>query len=117
MDNVIQYNNPIECLDLHLLDITLNSYRGTLPEIIFARFFVVRASVVKIMRFSVHLSRKKEWFDDQLRRLGQNGKLSAEAQFRFVTSVDRLFGSPYVKPINDMSVADPFAEILKLPNY
>ena len=114
MDNVIQYNNPIECLDLHLLEITLNSYRGTLPEIIFARFFVVRASVLKIMRFSLHLSRKKEWFDNQLRRLGQNGKLSAEAQFHFVTSFDRLFGSPNAKLINDMSVADPFAEILKL---
>jgi len=112
----MQYDNPIECIDLHLSDITLNSYQGTILEIIFARFFVVRVSVLKIMRFSLHSSRKKEWFADQLWRLGQNGKGFAEAQFRFVTSVDRLFGSPYVKPINDMSVADPFAEILKLPN-
>ena len=116
MNNVIQYNNPIECLDLHLSEITLNSYRGTLLEIIFARFFVVRASVLKIMRFSLHLLCKKEWFADQLRRLGQNGKGSAEAQFHFVNSTDRLFRSPYVNPIHDMSVADPFAEILKLQN-
>jgi hypothetical protein len=30
----------------------LNSYRGALPEIIFARFFVLRARVLKEMRFA-----------------------------------------------------------------
>ena len=59
VDNVIQHNNHIECLDLHLSEITLNSYRGTLQEIIFARFFVVRARVLKVMRFALHLFRKK----------------------------------------------------------
>ena len=49
-DNVIQYNNHVECLDLHLSEITLNSYRGTIPEIIFARFFVLRERVLKEMR-------------------------------------------------------------------
>ena len=52
VDNVIQYKNHVECLDLHLSEITLNSYRGTLPEIIFARFFVLRARVLKEMRFA-----------------------------------------------------------------
>ena len=113
MDNVIQYNNHIECLDLHLSEITLNSYRGTLPEIIFARFFVVRASVLKVMRFALHLSRKPEWFADQCRWLRQNGKGSAEAEFHFGSSVDKVIGSHYVKPIHDLSVADPFAEMLR----
>ena len=116
MDNVIQYNNHIECLDLHLSEITLNSYRGTLPEIIFARFFVVRARVLKVMRFALHLLRKTEWFANQCRRLGQNGKGSAEAEFHFGSSVDRVIGSHYVKPTHDMSVPDPFAEILKWRN-
>ncbi|KAI4983721.1 hypothetical protein ZWY2020_025587 [Hordeum vulgare] len=116
VDNVIQYNNPMECLDLHLTEITLNSYRGTLPEIIFAGFFFVIASVLKIMRFYLHLLRKKELFADEHRRLGHNGKVFIEAQFHFVTSLDKLFGSPYVKPIHDMSVMDPFAEILKFLN-
>ena len=116
MDNVIHYNNPIECLDLHLLEITLNSYRGTLPEIIFARFFVVRASVLKVMRFALHLSRKTEWLADQRRRIRQNGKASAEAEFHFGRSVDRVIGSHYVKPIHDLSVADPFAEMLRFRN-
>ena len=56
---MIQYNNHVECLDLHLSEITLNSYRGTLPEIIFARFFVLRARVLKEMKFSLHLFREK----------------------------------------------------------
>ena len=55
VDNVIQFKNHVECLDQHLLEITLNSYRGTLPEIIFARFFVLRARVLKEMRFALHL--------------------------------------------------------------
>ena len=73
VDNVIQYNNHVECLDLHLSEITLNSYQGTLPEIIFANFFVVKARVLKVMRFALHLFRKNEWFIDQRRRLWQNG--------------------------------------------
>ena len=110
MDNVIQYNNHIECLDLHLSEITLNSYRGTLPEIIFARFFVVRARVLKVMRLALHLFCKTEWFADQYQRLRQNGKGSVEAKFHFGSYVDRVIGSNYVKPIHDLSVADPFAE-------
>ena len=73
VDNVIQYNNHVECLDLHLSEITLNSNRGTLPEIIFARLFVLRARVLKEMMFALHLFHKNEWFVDQRRRLRQNG--------------------------------------------
>ena len=58
MDNVVQYNNHLECLDLHLSEITLNSYRGTLLEIIFARFFVLRARVLKEMRVAL-ISQKR----------------------------------------------------------
>ena len=116
MDNVIQYNNHIECLDLHLSEITLNSYRGTLLEIIFARFFVVRARVLKVMRLALHLFRKTEWFADQRRRLRQNGKGSTEVEFHFGRSADRVIGSNYVKPIHDLSVADPITELLRFRN-
>ena len=116
MDNVIQYNNHIECPDLHLSEITLNSYRGTLPEIIFARFFVLRARVLKEMRFALHLFRKNEWFVDQRRRLRQNGVGSKNAEFHFGTSDDRLIGSHHVNHIHDFSVADPFAKIVRFRN-
>ena len=110
---MIQYNNHVECLDLHLSEITLNSYRGTLPEIIFAGFFVLRARVLKEMRFSLHLFLKNEWFVDQRRRLGQNGVGSKSAEFHFGTSDDRVIGSHRVNSIHDFSVADPFAKIVR----
>ena len=116
MDNVIQYNNHVECLDLHLSGITLNSYRGTLPEIIFARFFVLRARVLNEMRFALHLFRKNEWFVDQRRRLWQNGIGSKNAEFHFGTSDDRVIGSHRVNPIHDFSVADAFAKIVRFRN-
>ena len=116
MDNVIQYNNHIECLDLHLSEITLNSYRGTLPEIIFVRFSVLRARVLKEMRFALHLFRKNEWSVDQCRRLRQNGVASKNVEFHFGTSYDRVIGSHRVNPLHDFSVAEPFAQIVRFRN-
>ena len=113
VDNVIQYNNHVECLDVHLSEITLNSHRGTLPEIIFARFFVVRARVLKVMRFALHLFQRNEWFVDQHRRLRQNGVGSKNAEFHFGTSDDRVIGSHRVNPIHDFSVDEPFAKIMR----
>ena len=113
---MIQYNNHIECLDLHLSEITLNSYRGTLLEIIFARFFILRARVLKEMRFALHLLRKNDWFVDQHRRLRQNGVGSKNAEFHFGTSDDRVIGSRRVNPIHDFSVVDPFAKIVRFRN-
>ena len=111
MDNVIQYNNQIECLDLHLSEITLNSYRGTLPEIIFARFFVLRARVLKEMRFALHLFHKNEWFVDQRRRLRRNGVGSKNIEFHFGTSNDRVIGSHRVHPIHDFLVTAPLQKL------
>ena len=98
---MIQYNNHIECPDLHLSKITLNSYQGTLPKIIFARFFVVRARVLKVMRFALHLFHKNEWFVDQRRRVRHNGIGSENAEFHFGTSDDRVIESHRVNPIRD----------------
>jgi hypothetical protein len=111
VEKVAQYNNPIECLEFHLTEITLNEYRGTNPEIQFASFFVQKARVLKVMRFALYLVRHNGWFTDQRRRLQRNGKGSAEADFHFGSSYDRLFGSDSIEPIYDFSVDDPFAEI------
>ena len=51
--NVLHYKNLIECLDLHLTEIDLIDYRGSTSEIKLARFFVLEASVLKVMRFGV----------------------------------------------------------------
>ena len=113
VDNAIPYNNHVECLDLHLSEITLYSYQGTLPKIIFTRFFVVSARVLKAMRFAQHLFRKNEWFVDQRRRLRQSRVGSKNAEFHFGTSDDRVIGSHRVNPIHDFLVADPFAKIVR----
>ena len=51
VENVGECNNPIECLDLHLIEITITEYRGTTLEIKFARLFVEKARLLKVMRF------------------------------------------------------------------
>jgi hypothetical protein len=102
-----QYNNPIECLDLYLTKITLNKYRGINPEIKFARFFVQKASVLKVMRFALCIVRKNEWFADQRSHLQLNEKASMEAQFHFGTSYEKFFGSYYMRPLYDFSAANP----------
>jgi hypothetical protein len=94
--NVLQYNNLIECPDLHLTEINLNNYRGTTPEIKFARFFVLKASVLKVMRFGITLSRANEWFADQRKRLKLNDKGSAEVEFVFQRSSDERLARLFV---------------------
>ena len=106
-ENVAQYNNPIECLDLHITQINLNEYRGTTPEIKFARFYVQKACVLEVIRFALYLVRISEWFANQHRHLQLNGKGSAEAEFQFATSYDRLFESHCIEPLYDFSMASP----------
>ena len=116
MDNV--YNdNHIECLDLHLSNITLNSYRGTLLEITLARFFLARARVLRVLRLNTHLIRKDEWYVDQSRQVLQNGRGSKKAKLRIGRAYDRVIGSHYVKPIHDLSAADPFAEMTRFAMF
>ena len=116
MDNV--YNdNHIECLDLHLSNITLNSYRGTLPEITLARFFLARAKVLRVLRLNTHLIRKDEWYVDQSRQVLQNGRGSKKAKLRIGRAYDRVIGSHCVKPIHDLSAADPFAEMTRFAMF
>ena len=88
--NVLHYNNLIKCLDLHLTEIDLIDYRGSTYEIKLARFFVLEASVLKVMRFGVHW-RNNEWCADHRKRLSLNDKVPAEAEFGFErTSGQRL---------------------------
>ena len=77
--NVLDYNNLIECLDLHLTEIDLIDYRGSTSEIKLARFFVLEASVVNVMRFGV-LWRNNEWCAYQRKRLSLNDKVARDSK-------------------------------------
>ena len=50
MKNVLHYNNLIECLDLHLIEIDLIDYQGSTSEIKLTRFFVLEARVLKALQ-------------------------------------------------------------------
>ena len=116
MDNV--YNgNHIECLDLHLSNITLNSYQGTPPEITLAKFFLARARVLRVLRLNTHLIRKDKCYVDQSRQVLQNGRGSKKAKLRIGRAYDRVIGSHCVKPIHDLSAADPFAEMTRFAMF
>ena len=98
--NVLHYNNLIECLDLHLTEIDLIDYQGSTSEIKLARFVVLLASVLKVMRFGV-LWRNNEWRADHRKRLSLNDKVSAEAEFVFEHQV--AGDSKIYLPISDLS--------------
>ena len=83
MHNVYK-DNHIECLDLHLSNITLNSYRGTPPEITLARFFLARAKVLSVLMLNTHLIRKDEWYGYQSQQVLWNGSASKNAEFVLV---------------------------------
>ena len=112
------YNdNHIECLDLHLSNITLNSYRGTLPEITLARFFLARAKVLRVLRLNMHLIREDQWYDYQSRQVLRNGSASKNAKLRIGRAYGKAIGSYCVKPIRDLSAADPFSEMTQLAMF
>ena len=100
MKNVLHYNNLIECLDLHLTEIDLIDYRGTTSEIKLARFFVLEASVLKVMRFSV-LWRNNEWRADHRKRLSLNDKVSQKLHLFLKHQVAR--DSKTYLPISNLS--------------
>ena len=113
----VDNDNHIECLDLHLTNITLNSYRGTPPKITLAIFFLARAKVVRVLRLNTHLIRKDQWYDYQSRRVLQNGSASKNAKLRIGRAYGKAIGSHCVKPIHDLSAADPFSEMMQLAMF
>ena len=109
--------NHIEWLDLRLSNITLNSYRGTLPEITLARFFLARAKVLSVLRLNTHLTRKDEWYVDQSRQVLQNGRGSRTAKLRIGRAYGKPIGSHCVKPIHELRAADPFAKMMRFAMF
>ena len=64
------------------------------------------------MRFALYLLCRSEWIAKERRHVQLNGKGSAEAEFQFGTTYDRLLGSHNIKPMYDFPVTDPFAQIV-----
>ena len=107
---MLQYDtkNPIECLDLHLKEITLNYYQGTGPEVKFAKFFVLNASALKLIRLSVDEDTSDGWSASIRKQIKLRHKASTEADFRFKDIVIDLMSN--VNLVQDF--LDPFVESL-----
>ena len=93
---------------------TLETYQGTLPEITLARFFLARARVLRVLRLNMHLIRKDEWYDYQSWQVLRNGSVSKNAKLRIGRAYGKAIGSYCVKPIHNLSAADPFSKMTQL---
>ena len=103
-------NTPIEFLDLHLTEITLYNCWGSAPKVELAQFFVLNASVLKLMMFDVKLGQGDTWFASQRRVLKLSHKASAEAEFHFQDIGMNVIS--HVNFIHDFSMPDPFAKAM-----
>ncbi|EAZ03520.1 hypothetical protein OsI_25656 [Oryza sativa Indica Group] len=99
----------IECLDLHLKEIVVRNYRGQKSHAAFAKFFVLNASVLKVMTFRACVRLSKKWLSNQRRLLRLREKASPNARFEF--SCDGYFMDYYYnhsQRSHQLSVGDPF---------
>ena len=87
-----------------------------MPDVSFARFFVLFARVLKLMRFYIKFKLNDKWWATQQKQLMLHNKVSKEAQFEVlpVTICFDQFGTEGVRTegVHDLSVADPF-----VPSY
>ncbi|XBI83527.1 hypothetical protein VPH35_092027 [Triticum aestivum] len=90
MENVCQYStlDPIECLELHLRAIVLNTYEGKRADVNFAKFFVLNAKVLKVMKFGACGTCNDKWVANQRRRLQLDISASKAAEFYFKRDFD-----------------------------
>ena len=112
MKNVLQDNSlyPINCLELHLREISVNDYRGLTPEIDFAKFFILNTKKLKVIRFGINYAKTNRWLVTRRRKLQLDKKAFAEAKFEFrkISGKFTEFHGTTVKDTHDCSVADPF---------
>ena len=106
----------MECLDLHLREITINDYRGSKQDVNIARLFIQNARVLELMRIGVKNCHHDVWWNTQCKRLEMNNRASADAHFQFgyLPQFDR-FGPGGVDraKMHDLSVADPFFRVVQ----
>ena len=103
----IRHTCPIECLELNLKAIVLNTYEGKTPDVDFAKFFVLNAKVLKVMKFGVCGTYNEKWMANQQRRLQLDKRASRDAQFDFERDVGGCWFSNK-KHTHDLWIADPF---------
>ncbi|CAM0955901.1 unnamed protein product [Alopecurus aequalis] len=104
--------DPIECLS-HLRYVELRCYVGKKPDVDFAKFFVLNAKVLELMKFVVEDGCTQSWRTDQYKQLQFDGSASQNAQFDFRSYSGRAyptgcFREGYHHNEHVLSMANPF---------
>ena len=89
----------------------MNDYRGGTPKIDFAKFFILNARMLKVMRFGINCAKSNRWLVTQRRKLQLVKKASVEAKFEFRKIAGKFIEFLYAtvtKGTHECSVADPF---------
>ncbi|KAK1650095.1 hypothetical protein QYE76_067900 [Lolium multiflorum] len=83
---------PIECLDLHLKEISISDYRGRRNDVIVSRFFIQNTRMLKVMNFGVRYHHKKIWWDTQFKQLDLKNTAYRDVDFQFgyLPSLDKF---------------------------
>ncbi|KAF6987631.1 hypothetical protein CFC21_005253 [Triticum aestivum] len=98
---------PIECLELHLKEVLLKNYDGTIPLCIdFAKFFVLNAKVLKEMKITLPYHRQYNWFANQHRLLRTKDRISQDARIELKCGTNVYFTDN--RNTHDLSMTDPF---------
>ena len=74
-------------------------------------------SMLRVQRLNTHLIRKDQWYDYQRRLVLRNGSASKNAKLHIGRAYGKAIGSYCVKPIHDLSAADPFSEMTQHAIY
>ncbi|KAF6992528.1 hypothetical protein CFC21_009511 [Triticum aestivum] len=109
MKSVQKYDplDPIECLESYLKRVVLEGYSGDMPNVEFAKFFVLNAKVLEEMKFGSIHSRDREWKSNQHMWLQVDSRASRGARFEFTSRYCRHNGLGN-SHTHDLSMANPF---------
>ena len=99
--------DPIECLESYLKRVVLEGYSGDMPNVEFAKFFVLNAKVLEEMKFGSIHSRDREWKSNQHMWLQVDSRASRGARFEFTSRYCRHNGLGN-SHTHDLPMANPF---------
>ena len=98
----------LECLDLHLKKLVLINYRGIKRDVEFAKFFLLKTRVLKMMELATRRqSCDSKYLTTQGTKLQLKSRASKDAQVLF-SCHNYSNDSMHIRHMHDLSIGDPF---------